>query len=185
MRTGFFNPFYPLAALVALLCVVVRPVSAQPKVNVMDSYPPVGDFWAKSDDSFVYMPTVVSEHEEAMQKLWAAWHNRVEEVVYMRFKTSAQIFFKTSPSLDCQVSYMVARDGLIGNVRISKPSNNAIFNTMVLGVIKSVAHNPVLEFPPNSERQFVEKTATFTWEPSKSGFLLIAPPNPGPPRLTK
>jgi hypothetical protein len=30
--------------------------------------------------------------------------------------------------------------------------------------------NPVLEYPPNSRRQFVEKTGTFTWNYGQQGF---------------
>lgn len=98
-----------------------------------------------------------------MQLLWDAWHKRVAETIYIRFNTSAQMFFKHSPALACQVSYMVARDGRIGNVRVLQPSSNAIFNTMLLGVIQSIQGNAVLEYPPNSRRHFVEKTGLFTW----------------------
>jgi hypothetical protein len=103
------------------------------------------------------------EKSAQMQLLWDAWHKRVAETIYSRFNTSAQMLFKRSPPLACQVSYMVARDGRIGNVRILQPSANAIFNTMLLGVIHSIQGNAVLEYPPNSHRQFVEKTGTFTW----------------------
>ncbi len=103
------------------------------------------------------------EKSAQMQLLWDAWHKRVAETIYLRFSSSAQMLFKRSQPLSCQVTYMVARDGRIGNVRILQPSSSAIFNTMLLGVIKSIAGNPVLEYPPNSHRQFVEKTGTFTW----------------------
>jgi hypothetical protein len=103
------------------------------------------------------------DKSQAMMLLWDAWHKRVAETIYTRFNSSAQMFFKHSPPLACQVSYMVARDGRIGNVRVLQPSNNPIYNTMLLTVIKSMAGNPVLEYPPNSKRQFVEKSGTFTW----------------------
>jgi hypothetical protein len=108
-------------------------------------------------------PSDDPEKNGQMSLLWDAWHKRVAETIYTRFATSAQLLFKRSQPLACQVSYMVARDGRIGNVRILQPSANPIFNGMLLTVIKSIAGNPVLEYPPNSKRQFVEKTGTFTW----------------------
>ncbi len=106
----------------------------------------------------------------AMQLLWDAWHKRVAETIYVRFNSLAQMAFKHSQPLACQVSYMVARDGRVGNVQLLQKSNNPIFNTMLLGVINSMNGNPVLEYPPNSRRQFVEKTGTFTWNYGQNGF---------------
>ncbi len=106
----------------------------------------------------------------AMQLLWDAWHKRVAETIYVRFNSLAQMAFKRSQPLACQVSYMVARDGRVGNVQLLQKSANPIFNTMLLGVINSMNGNPVLEYPPNSRRQFVEKTGTFTWNYGQNGF---------------
>jgi hypothetical protein len=105
-----------------------------------------------------------------MQLLWDAWHKRVAESIFARFNSLAQMAFKHSPPLACQVSYMVARDGRVGNVQVLQKSSNPIFNTMLLGVINSMNGNPVLEYPPNSRRQFVEKTGTFTWNYGQQGF---------------
>jgi hypothetical protein len=105
-----------------------------------------------------------------MQLLWDAWHKRVAESIFTRFNSLAQMAFKHSPPLACQVSYMVARDGRVGNVQVLQKSSNPIFNTMLLGVINSMNGNPVLEYPPNSRRQFVEKTGTFTWNYGQQGF---------------
>ena len=105
-----------------------------------------------------------------MQLLWDAWHKRVAEAIFTRFNSLAQMAFKHSPPLACQVSYMVARDGRVGNVQVLQKSSNPIFNTMLLGVINSMNGNPVLEYPPNSRRQFVEKTGTFTWNYGQQGF---------------
>ncbi|CAN5488828.1 hypothetical protein BH11CYA1_BH11CYA1_22990 [soil metagenome] len=105
-----------------------------------------------------------------MQLLWDAWHKRVAEAIFTRFNSLAQMAFKHSPPLACQVSYMVARDGRVGNVQVLQKSSNPIFNTMLLGVINSMNNNPVLEYPPNSRRQFVEKTGTFTWNYGQQGF---------------
>ncbi len=41
---------------------------------------------------------------------------------------------------------MVAKDGRIGNVRVLQPSPNPIFNSMLVGLVKAIHGNPVLEF---------------------------------------
>jgi len=109
------------------------------------------------------------DNSAQMKLLWDAWHKRVAETIYTRFNQSAQMFFKRSQPLSCQVSYMVARDGRVGQVRVLQPSSNPIYDTMLVTVIKSIQHNPVLEYPPNSKRQFVEKSGTFTWNYSGAG----------------
>lgn len=105
-----------------------------------------------------------------MQLLWDAWHKRVAEGIFTRFNSLAQMAFSKSPPLLCQVSYVVARDGRIGNVRVLQPSQSAPFNAMLLGVVNSMTNNPVLEFPPGSRRNYVEKTGTFTWNYGNQGF---------------
>jgi hypothetical protein len=128
-----------------------------------------------------------SEESAQMELLWDAWHKRVAQAIYERFNTSAQKLFKHSPPLACQISYMVAKDGRVGNVRVLQPSANPIFNTMLLTVIHSMAGNPVLAFPPDSRRQFVEKIATFTWNHKLGGcdFPPERPPHIGPPAVSK
>ncbi|MBN8662578.1 MAG: hypothetical protein J0M35_19575 [Candidatus Obscuribacter phosphatis] len=110
------------------------------------------------------------DNSAEMQLLWDAWHKRVAESIYVKFNTLAQMAFKTSPPLLCQVGYCVARDGRIGNVRVLQKSPNPMYNAMLIGVINSMTNNPVLQFPPNSKRQFVEKTGTFTWNYGDQGF---------------
>lgn len=105
-----------------------------------------------------------------MQLLWDAWHKRVAENIYQRFNSAANIAFKNSPPLACQVSYAVSYDGQIGNVKVLQKSTSPIFNAMLLGVITSMQGNPVLQFPPNSRRQMVEKSGTFTWNYGQAGY---------------
>jgi len=134
-----------------------------------DDAPSQGD--ARNDTPFQSSTTTpgVGDNSAQMKLLWDAWHKRVAETIYSRFNQSAQTFFKRSQPLSCQVSYMVARDGRVGQVRVLQPSSNPIYDTMLVTVIKSIQHNPVLEYPPNSQRQFVEKSGTFTWNYSGSG----------------
>lgn len=105
-----------------------------------------------------------------MKLLWDAWHKRVAESIFTRFNGLAQFAFAHSPPLLCQVSYVVARDGRIGNVRLLQKSSSVQYNAMLVGVVSSMNNNPVLEFPPNSKRQFVEKTGTFTWNYGQHGY---------------
>jgi len=105
-----------------------------------------------------------------MQLLWDAWHKRVAEAIYVRFNSLAQMAFKSSPPLACQISYAVSRDGRIGNVKILQQSPNPMYNAMLIGVVNSMTSNPLLQFPPNSQRHFVEKTGTFTWNYGNQGF---------------
>ena len=105
-----------------------------------------------------------------MQLLWDAWHKRVAETIFTRFNSLAQMAFKHSPPLACEVSYAVSRDGQIGNVAVLQKSSSPMFNAMLLGVVKSMNGNPVLQFPPGSRRQYVEKTGTFTWNYGQQGF---------------
>jgi TonB C terminal len=140
--------------------------SQQPPVNNMGSNP-------NNNPIRTIAPPVNNDPEQSdqMQLLWDAWHKRVAETIYVRFNGAAQMLFSRSQPMACQVSYMVARDGRIGNVRILQPSASAAYNNMLLGIIKSIAGDPVLQYPPNSRRQFVEKTGTFTWNYSPNqGF---------------
>jgi hypothetical protein len=161
----------------------------------------VGDFGPGPDFRPTPLPDTKGDHDTVcpapdsddpqksaqMMLLWDAWHKRVAETIYLKFNESAQILFKHIPPLTCQISYMVAKDGRIGNVRVLQPSVNVIFNTMLITIIRGMQGNPNLEFPPGSRRQFVEKTATFTWnhKPGGCDFPPELPPHIGSPALSK
>lgn len=121
-----------------------------------------------------------------MQMRWDEWHKQLANTVYERFNAAATQLFKHSPAISCQISYMVASDGRIGNVRILQPSANPIFNTVLVNIIRSMQGNPVLAFPSGSHRKFVEKTGTFTWNHSLG--VDCQPERPahiGPPEVSK
>jgi hypothetical protein len=216
MQTKFATPFYLLSALLAFLCVAGHPAMAESgdlpteqaaaepgTMNLRQGQLQVGDF---GPDGVISYPThgpgpgsvnhtalgapvfiwPVFPETIAMLRLWDAWHKRVADVIYERFDASAKRLFKHSPPLDCQISYMVAKDGRIGNVRVLRPSSNVIFNSMLVRMIRSMAGDPVLKFPPKSKRLFVEKTAAFTWNhPDGCDFPPFPPPNIGPPSMSK
>lgn len=105
-----------------------------------------------------------------MQVQWELWHRRVAEAIFVRFDGVAQRAFANSRPIACHAAYTVTRDKQITNVRLLQKSNNIVFNSMLLMVLKSMNGNPILEFPPGSRRQFVEKTGTFSRNYGVQGF---------------
>ncbi len=209
MSVRFFKPFYLLPALVALLCIAgTRSEAKQGHADDGDINGLVGDFGRpiipKLDPTIVrygpaqripvgpdnwgevqYLPDCTAGPGESL-KLWDEWHSAVANLIYRRFNTAAGATFTHSPSLTAQVSYMVASDGRIGNVRVLQPSENPVFNSMLVNVIKSIQGSHELEFPPGSQRQFVEKTGTFKWNyPGGCDTQPERPPNIGPAHVAK
>ncbi len=64
--------------------------------------------------------------------------------------------------LTCQASYIITREKRIVNVRFLHKSNNIVFNSMLLMVLKSMNGNSALEYPTGSKRQNVEVSGTFS-----------------------
>lgn len=112
-----------------------------------------------------------------MKLQWEMWHRRVAEAISIRFNGVAQQAFSQSRPISCEAAYTVTRDRQIVNVRLLHKSNNIVFNSMLLMVLKSMNGNSVLEFPPESKRESVEKTGEFTWHKglSKYGFICDPP----------
>jgi hypothetical protein len=101
-----------------------------------------------------------------MKKRWDNWHKLVSDVIHERFANSVWQVCPHSPPLSCEISYVVARDGRVGNVRVLQPSTNVIFDNLAINIIRCIRMNPVLDFPSAAKRKFVQKTLTFTWEGS-------------------
>jgi hypothetical protein len=110
------------------------------------------------------------DNSQQMQVQWELWHRRVAEAIFVRFDGVAQRAFANSRPIACHAAYTVTRDKQIVNVRLLQKSNNIVFNSMLLMVLKSMNGNPILEFPPGSRRQFVEKTGTFSRNYGVQGF---------------
>ena len=110
------------------------------------------------------------DSSQQMQVQWELWHRRVAEAIFVRFDGVAQRAFANSRPIACHAAYTVTRDKQITNVRLLQKSNNIVFNSMLLMVLKSMNGNPILEFPPGSRRQFVEKTGTFSRNYGVQGF---------------
>jgi hypothetical protein len=106
-----------------------------------------------------------------MQLAWDVWHHRVAEAIYQRFNFLAKLGFKHSPPLLCKVSYVVTRDGQVGNVQVQENSPNMLFNIIVVQTVKSLNGDvALLSFPQGSRRQFVPKVGTFTQNYGGDGF---------------
>ncbi len=110
------------------------------------------------------------DNSQHMQIQWEMWHRRVAEAIFVRFDGVAQRAFAQSRPIACQAAYTVTRDKQIVNVRLLHKSNNIVFNSMLLMVLKSMNGNPILDFPPGSRRQSVEKTGTFSRNCGVQGF---------------
>jgi len=100
---------------------------------------------------------------EDTTKSWYAWHRRVSGVVRERFQKGAPLVFKDNIPRTCEISYVVASDGRVGNVRVLHVTGDAISNSMLVDQIKSMKADTILEFPSDSKRKFVKKFEIFFW----------------------
>jgi hypothetical protein len=110
------------------------------------------------------------DNTEYMQLQWDLWHKRVAESIFMRFDQKAKQAFANSPPISCQASYTVTRDGRLVNVRLLRSSNDMGYNMMLMNVLNSMNGNPLLQFPPGSQRQFVCKTGEFSRNCGMNGY---------------
>lgn len=107
----------------------------------------------------------------AMQLAWDAWHRRVAEAIYTRYNFFAKAAFHNSQPLLCQVSYVVTRDGHITQMNMAQKSPNVLYNVLVFQAVKSLdGDQMLLQFPPGSRRQFVQKYGTFAQNYGANGF---------------
>jgi hypothetical protein len=97
-----------------------------------------------------------------MQLAWDEWHHRVAEAIFERFKFFANKAFTANPMLVARVSYVVTREGRIGNVQFSQKCPNLMFNALILQCIKSInGDQALLQFPQGSRRMTVDKFGVF------------------------
>lgn len=101
------------------------------------------------------------DNSEDMQLAWDIWHRRVAEAIFIKVSTLAGVALKRSQPLVAQVSYAVARDGRVGNIRLNQRSSNPIYNAMIVTAIQSMQGSPLLQYPQGSRRMMVEKQGTF------------------------
>lgn len=108
-----------------------------------------------------------------MKLLWDMWHKRVATAIYNRYTamTNAAFLLNKRQPLLCSASYTVTRNGQIINAQLVQRSPNIIYNTIVLSVVQSInGDTALLQFPPGSRRQTVEKSATFEQNYGHEGF---------------
>jgi hypothetical protein len=105
-----------------------------------------------------------------MQLAWDAWHKQVAAAVYQRYTALSNAIRSARPQL-ATATYTVTRDGRIVNARLSQPSWNPIYNSLILGVINSISGDlSILAFPQGSHRMMVEKSGTFSQNYGNEGF---------------
>lgn len=110
------------------------------------------------------------DNTEYMQLQWDLWHKRVAEAIFIRFDERAKTAFANSRPISCEASYNVTRDGRITNVRLLRNSSDFRYNMMLITVLNSMNGNPLLQFPPGTNRQVVCKTGEFSRNCGMNGF---------------
>ncbi len=93
---------------------------------------------------------------------WDAWHKRVGTIIYQRWSFLSNAAFQMSPPLNCRISYVVTRDGIIEDVKVLAESPDEMYNALVVQAVQSISGDKaLLQFPPGSRRVSVEKVADF------------------------
>lgn len=110
------------------------------------------------------------EMSEHMQLQWDLWHKRVAEAIFVKFDSRAQVQFAASKPLACEASYTVTANGQIRDIRLLRKSDSFAYNAMLLQVLQEMNGNPILQFPPGTQRQMVAKTGTFSRNCGVNGF---------------
>lgn len=109
-----------------------------------------------------------------IQLAWDAWHKRLAQAIYYRFDILAFQKFQDSPPLGVKIRYEVTRDGRIEGLKIIQKSSDMIFDALACQAIMWQGRKPaLLKFPEGSNRQSVEKFATFTQNMGDEGFEAI------------
>jgi len=150
------------------------PLTGKPQGFEKDCSPPVGDFgfagesseWEGKTQAPPLMYRWPHIESDDFQKDGPLWHKRVSELINRRFNQSAKNIFSANSTLRCRVSYWIFRDGRVEGVAVLKRSTSPQFDALVVAAIKSIAHDPILVFPPGSLRVCVVQTAIFTWDHS-------------------
>ena len=130
--------------------------------------PPVGNLGIQN--TLPPMNRQDPEMSQAMQLQWDLWHKRVAEAIFVKFDNVAQQQFAVSRPLACEASYTVTANGQIKDIRLLRKSDDMKYNMMLMMVLQQMNGNPILQFPPGTQRQFVCKTGTFSRNCGVNGF---------------
>jgi hypothetical protein len=112
-----------------------------------------------------------AKESKEVELAWDAWHKQLAEAIYARFDILAFQKFQDSPPLGVKIQYVVTKDGKIVNLKIVQKSSDMIFDALACQAILWQARKPqLLKFPEGSNRQSVEKFATFTQNMGDEGY---------------
>ena len=115
-------------------------------------------------------PETKPESKE-IELAWDAWHKRLAQAIYYRFDILALQKFKDSPPLGVKIRYLVTKDGRIEGLKIVEKSSDMMFDALACTAIMWQGRKPLLlKFPEGSNRQSVEKFATFTQNMGDEGI---------------
>lgn len=112
-----------------------------------------------------------AKESKEVELAWDAWHKQLAESIYARFDILALQKFQDSPPLGVKIRYLVTKDGKIDGLKIVQKSSNMMFDALACQAILWQARKPqLLKFPEGSNRQSVEKFATFTQNMGDEGY---------------
>lgn len=113
----------------------------------------------------------VQPESKELELAWDAWHKRLAEAIYARFDWLALQKFDNSPPLGVKIRYVVTKDGRVEGLKVIQKSSNMIFDALACQAIMWQQRKPqLLKFPEGSNRQSVEKFATFTQNTGEEGY---------------
>ena len=107
-------------------------------------------------------PSNLEKDLKAPSLTWDEWHSQVEAEIYRRCPARVTKPLQHTPGLIASAAYTVTKDGRIVNARLTKKSNNPMFNELVLAAINSMNGNAILQFPTGSTVSQINKVGTFT-----------------------
>jgi hypothetical protein len=108
-------------------------------------------------------PMTQTDPDAHMTLEWEAWHRRVAEAIFQRWKPFVDVAFKDSHPRLARVDYLVTRDGQIQDVKLMVKSNNPMYDALIVQVVKSFnGERAILQFPAGSRRGSIEKFGDFS-----------------------
>jgi hypothetical protein len=105
---------------------------------------------------------------------WRNWHNSIEKALAERFTAMCPETMSQGKPLSAVVTYTVAENRHITNVKLLQKSPNFIFNVLVLRIVNSMNDNDVFQFPNGYRGPDINKAATFSCGADRWSGIILA-----------
>jgi len=109
---------------------------------------------------------------------WSLWQMRLDDEALELFKSSiraAEYPLKNHAALDCEIAYTVTHDGRVLDQYVSQSSGDDVFDNIAQSAVVQMSYKPFVEFPLDTQRQFVKRSTIFRSTPSQPAILRTAP----------